>query len=147
MDNYYHHQASANMPHFSGHYRQRGSGFGALAAGIGRFALPLARKFILPAAKKIGRELLVQGAPELIDVVTTKKSPKQALKNTVKKTVRKQTGGGTRRRQKRKTLTNKNSNNRTRRRTFKRAARPLISKSSRTKRSRSDFFSKVLDDR
>ena len=146
MDNYYHHQASANMPHFSGHYRQRGSGFGALAASIGRFALPLARKFILPAAKKIGRELLVQGAPELIDVVTTKKSPKQALKNTVKKTVRKQTGGGTRRRQKRKTLTNKNSNNRTRR-TFKRAARPLISKSSRTKRSRSDFFSKVLDDR
>lgn len=85
MDNYYHHQATANMPHFSGHYRQRGSGFGALAAGIGRFALPLARKFILPAAKKIGRELLVQGAPELLDVVTTKKSPKQALKNTVKK--------------------------------------------------------------
>ena len=85
MDNYYQHQATSTMPHFSGHYRQRGSGFGALAAGIGRFALPLARKFILPAAKKIGRELLVQGAPELLDVVTTKKTPKQALKNTVKK--------------------------------------------------------------
>ena len=104
MDNYNHHQASANMPHFSGHYRQRGSGFGALADGLGRFALPLARKFFLPAAKKIGSELLVKGAPELIDVVTIKKSPKQALKNTVKKTVRKQTGGGTRRRQKKKNL-------------------------------------------
>ena len=80
MDNYYHHQASANMPHFSGHYRQRGSGFGALAAGIGRFALPLARKFILPAAKKIGRELLVQGAPELIDVVTTKNHQNKLLR-------------------------------------------------------------------
>ena len=29
MDSYYHNQA--NIPHFSGHYRQRGSGFGALA--------------------------------------------------------------------------------------------------------------------
>ena len=36
----------------SRHYRQRGSGFGALALGIGRVALPLARKFVIPAAKK-----------------------------------------------------------------------------------------------
>ena len=40
MDAYYHNQAT--MPHFSGQYRQRGSGFGALAMGIGRVALPLA---------------------------------------------------------------------------------------------------------
>ena len=58
MDAYYHNQAT--MPHFSGHYRQRGSGFGALPMGIGRVALPLARKFIIPAAKRIGKELLVQ---------------------------------------------------------------------------------------
>ena len=81
------------MPHFSGHYRQRGSGFGALAAGIGRVALPLARKFIWPAAKRIGRELLVQGAPELVEVATKRKSAKQALKSTVAKTARKQIGG------------------------------------------------------
>ena len=81
------------MPHFSGHYRQRGSGFGALAARIGRVALPLARLFILPAAKRIGRELLKQGVPELVDVVSKKKSPKQALKNTVSNTIKKQTGG------------------------------------------------------
>ena len=55
------------MPYFSGHYRQRGSGFGALAASIGRVALPLARKIIWPAAKRNGRELLVQVAPELVE--------------------------------------------------------------------------------
>ena len=31
MDACYHNQAT--MPHFAGHYRQRGSGFGALAMG------------------------------------------------------------------------------------------------------------------
>ena len=36
--------------------------------------------------KKLGRELLMSAAPELIDVAMKKKSPKQALKNTVTKT-------------------------------------------------------------
>ena len=93
MEAYYSNQASQSMPHFSGHYRQRGSGFGALAAGIGRVVLPLARKFLWPAAKKIGRDLLVQGAAELVEVATKRKSAKQALKNTVAKTARKQKGG------------------------------------------------------
>ena len=72
MDSYYANQATS-LPHFSGHYRQRGSGFGALAAGIGRVALPLARRFILPKAKRIGKELLKQSVPELLDVVSSKK--------------------------------------------------------------------------
>ena len=93
MEAYYSKQASQSMPHFSGHYRQRGSGFGALAAGIGRVALPLARRIIWPAAKRIGRELLVQGAPELVEAATKRKSAKQALKSTVAKTARKQFGG------------------------------------------------------
>ena len=88
MEAYYSNQASQSMPHFSGHYCQRGSGFGALAAGIGRVALPLARRIIWPAAKRIGRELLVQGAPELVEVATKRKSAKQALKSTVAKTAR-----------------------------------------------------------
>ena len=71
MDAYYHNQET--MPHFSGHYRQAGSGFGALAMGIGRVALPLARKFIVPAAKRIGKELLVQAAPEFNRYSTRKK--------------------------------------------------------------------------
>lgn len=145
------------MPHFAVHYRQRGSGFGAFAAGIGRFAFPLARKFILPAAKKIGRELLVQGAPELIDVVTSKKSPKQAIKNTVRKTVQKQVGGGggvrrrrrtravIRRRRRQSPVVRRRRRPVTRSTTKRRLKKSIISKTSRPTRSRSDFFSKVLD--
>ena len=91
MDSYYANQATS-LPHFSGHYRQRGSGFGALAAGIGRVALPLARRFILPTAKRIGKELLKQSVPEILDVVGSKKSPKQAFKNTIAETVKSRLG-------------------------------------------------------
>ena len=49
MEAYYSNQVA--LPHFSSPYRQRGSGFGALAAGIGRFAIPFAREFLFPAAK------------------------------------------------------------------------------------------------
>ena len=81
MDSFHHNQA--NLPYFLGYYRQLGSGFGATALGIGRVALPLARVFVKPAAKKIGKVLLLQTAPELIEVATKRKSPKQALKRTV----------------------------------------------------------------
>ena len=74
MKSYYTNQASS-LPYFSGHYRQRGSGFGALASGIGQIALPLARKFILPAAKHVGKEFLLQSVPQLVDVVSKKKNP------------------------------------------------------------------------
>ena len=73
------------MPHFSGHYRQRGSGFGALAMGIGRVALPLARKFIVPAAKLIGKELLVQAAPELIGHSNQEENAQTSLEKHSKK--------------------------------------------------------------
>ena len=72
MEAYYSNQASQSIPNFSGHYSQRGSSFGALNAGIGRVASPLARKFVWPAAKRLGRELLMQGAPELVEVATKK---------------------------------------------------------------------------
>ena len=91
MEAYY--QQQSVSPYFSGHYRERGSGFGSLAAGIGRVALPIAKKFLWPVAKKVGRELIVQAAPKLIDLVTKKKSPKQAKKLIVQKTLRKQVGG------------------------------------------------------
>ena len=81
MEAHYHNQAT--MPRFSGFYRQRGSNFGALAMGIGREALPLAQKLLVPAAKSIGKELLVQASTELIDIATRKKTLKQALKNDV----------------------------------------------------------------
>ena len=60
---------------------------------MGRTALPIARKFYWPVIKKIGREFIVQAAPGLVEVVTKKRSPKQAIKFTVQKTARKQVGG------------------------------------------------------
>ena len=141
MEAYYSNQASQSMPHFSGHYRQRGSGFGALAAGIGRVALPLARKIIWPAAKRIGRELLVQ----LVEVATKRKSAKQALKSTVAKTARKQFGGSlhsriTRGRQVIKRRRQQYAKPRTYK---KRSTKKIISRKSQPRRSRLDFFSRV----
>ena len=145
MEAYYSNQASQSMPHFSGHYRQRGSGFGALAAGIGRVALPLARKFLWPAAKKIGRDLLVQGAPELVEVATKRKSAKQALKSTVAKTARKQIGGSLQSRiaSGRKIIRRKRRQYTTPNQKRKISTRRIISRKPRPKRSRLDFFSRV----
>ncbi len=129
MEAYYSRQAA--IPHFSGHYRQRGRGFGALAAGIGRFALPLARKFIWPAAKAIGKELFTQSVPEIANVITKKKTPKQAVRSAVKKTIKKQLGAGRVSKKKRPTRQS-----------------PRISRRQRSsRRSRSDFFAKVKNDR
>ena len=137
MDAYYHNQAT--MPHFSGHYRQRSSGFGALAMGIGRVALPLARKFIIPAAKRIGKELLVQAAPEFINIATKTKTPKQALKSTVKNTIKTQVGSG--KKSARKIKKRKTSVKRIRRKTS-----GTISKKRTLPRSRSNFFTRVRND-
>ena len=134
MSSYYHNQA--NLPLFSGHYRQRGVGFGALALGIGRVVLPLARKFVIPAAKKIGKELLLQAAPELIEVATKRKSPKQALKSTVRKTIKKQVVGGSR--------SQKSHPKRTT--VLKRKTRRVIPRKRTAQRSHSDFFKRVKND-
>ena len=127
------------MPYFSGHYRQGGSGFGVLASGIGRIAIPLARKFILPAAKRVGKELLLQSVPELVNVVSKKKSAKQALKNTISNTVKKQTGGSLALRIRRQNRIyrrlSKRSGSKARKSTNMR--KTVISKNKQPKRSRS----------
>ena len=144
MEAYYSNQASQSMPHFSGHYRQRGSGFGALAAGIGRVALPLAGRIKWPAAKRIGRELLVQGAPELVEVATKRKSAKQALKSTVAKTARKQFGGSLHSRITRGRQVIKRRRQYAKPRTYKkRFTKKIISRKPQPRRSRLDFFSRV----
>ena len=76
METYYTRQPM--MPHFSGKARQRGSGIGSLALGVGRVALPFAKKVLLPAVKSIGKELFVQNLPELMEVATKKNSPKSS---------------------------------------------------------------------
>ena len=91
MYSYYSHQAI--MPHFTGHARQRCGGFGSLVLGVGRVALPFAKKILLPAVQSIGKELFVQSLPEVLEGTTKKKSFKRAAKAALKKTVKKQIGG------------------------------------------------------
>ena len=56
------------LPHFTGYSRQRGSGIGSLAAGVDRVALPFAKKFLLPTVKSIGKDLIANTLPELVEV-------------------------------------------------------------------------------
>ena len=61
------------LPYYRGIGRQRGRGFGALAQIIGRTAILFLRKFILPAAKRVGADLLEFAVPEVADVFSGKK--------------------------------------------------------------------------
>ena len=115
MNAYYTRQAV--LPHFTGYSRQRGSGIGSLAAGVGRVALPFAKKFLLPAVKSIGKDLIANTLPELVEVAFKKKSPKQAANSAIRKTIKKQIGGSRKRR--------------------------VIKRKRKSARSRSNFFSKV----
>ena len=75
MESFYANQATT-LPRFSEHYRQRGSDL-ALATCIGHVALLFARRFFLPTAKRMGKELLKQIVPEIMVVVRSEKTPKQ----------------------------------------------------------------------
>ena len=79
---------------FLGHARQRGRGFGALAQTLGRTAIPFIKKYIVPAAKRIGADLFEIAAPEIGKVVSGRKKHKTFAKDMGTKTVRKQLRGG-----------------------------------------------------
>ena len=85
------------LPYYKGIGRQRGRGFGALAQVIGRTAIPFLRKYIVPAAKRVGADLLEFAVPEVADVVSGKKNFKTAAKSVGRQTLRKQLGEGSRR--------------------------------------------------
>ena len=72
--------------------RQRKRGFGALAQDIGRTSIPYLRKYIVPAAKRIGAELLEVAAPEIGEVINGRKSFKSAAKSEGKQILKKQLG-------------------------------------------------------
>ena len=82
------------LPYCKGIGRRRGRGFGALAQVIWRTAIPFLRKYIVPAAKRVGADLLEFGVPEVADVVSGKKNFKTAAKGVGRQTLRKQLGGG-----------------------------------------------------
>ena len=60
---------------------RRGRGFGALAQVIGRTAIPFLRKYIVPAAKRVGADLLKFAGPEIAEVVSGRKNFKTAAKS------------------------------------------------------------------
>ena len=88
------------IPYYRGVGRQRGRGFGALAQVIGRIAIPFLRKYIVPAAKRVGADLLEYAMPEIAEVVSGRKNIKSAAKSVGRQTLRKQLseGQGSRRR-------------------------------------------------
>ena len=62
------------LPYYKGIGRQKGREFGALAQVIGRTTIPFLRKYIVPAAKRVGADLLEFAVPEVADVVSGKKN-------------------------------------------------------------------------
>ena len=120
-------QTSPDFPIFRGHARQRGRGFGALAQTLGRTAIPFIKKYIVPAAKRIGADLYEIAAPETGEVVSRRKKLETFAKNVGAKTVRKQLGCG-----------KKKSKRRTDR--TRSISRKSISKNSR---SRKDIFDNI----
>ena len=77
------------MPFHRGVGRQRRWGFGALAQVIGRTAIPFLPKYIVPAAKRVGADLLKFAVPESAEVVSGRKSFKTAAKRVGRQTLRK----------------------------------------------------------
>ena len=86
------------IPFYRGVGRQRGRGFVVLAEVIGRTAIPFLRKYIVPAAKRVGADLFKFAVPENAEVVTGKKNFKTAAKSLGRQTLRKKLGEGSRRR-------------------------------------------------
>ena len=56
------------IPYYRAVERQRGRGFGAVAQVVERTAVPFLRKFVVPAAKRIGADMLEFAVPEIAEV-------------------------------------------------------------------------------
>ena len=110
--------ADSDLLYYRGYSRQRGRGFGALAQTIGRTAIPFLRRYVVPAEKRVGADLLDIAAPE-----TGKKKFKSVAADVGKKTLRKRLGGGKVRK--------------------RRIIRRIPPKTSRRRRTRRDIFSKL----
>ena len=100
MSGSFHKQNPLNN-YYRGPVRQRGSGIGSLALKVARHALPLLSKYVLPSAKRVGKDFALNLLPEVFDVVTgrggepaTSSSIKKAVKRAAGKTVKKQLGTG-----------------------------------------------------
>ena len=89
------------IPFYRAVGRQRGRGLGALSQVIGRTAIPFLRKYVVPAAKRVGADLLEFAVPEIAEVVSGRKNFNTAAKSVGKPTLREQLGKGSRSKQRR----------------------------------------------
>ena len=94
MDTHYEAQIgfSNNVQAHGGPARQFGSGaagLGALAVRVGWCALPLVKKYALPLAKKLGRNLVTAAIPEIGQIIAGKKKIKKAAKDSVNRSISK----------------------------------------------------------
>ena len=89
------------IPYYRTVGRQRGRGFGALAQVIGRTAIPFLRKYVVPAAKRVGADLLEFAVPEIAEVVSGRKRFKTAAKSVGKQILENKLGEGSRSKQRR----------------------------------------------
>ena len=77
------------IPFYRGVGRQRGRGFGAPAHVSGVTAIPFLRKYIVPAAKRVGADLLEFAAPDIAEVVSGRKNIRTAAESVGRQTLRK----------------------------------------------------------
>ena len=78
---HYAEQVGGQSPYFSGHLTQSGYGFGNFLGGLARKSLPFLRKTALPLLKSAAKELFKTSNEVLGDVLSSKKSFEQSLRD------------------------------------------------------------------
>ena len=97
----YYSQKGGNIPVFRGRLSQKGYGLGGILGSIVRRVLPVIlnqmlsnpKKYAIPLVKKgaieLGKHALKTGAVSIADVITKKKSPKQAISDQTQEVTKK----------------------------------------------------------
>ena len=76
------------LPYYKGVGGQRIRGFGTLAQIVGRTVIPFLKKHVVPAARRIGADMLGFAVPEIADVVSGEQNFKAAAKNVGRQTLK-----------------------------------------------------------
>ena len=145
MSGSFHKQNPLNN-YYRGPVIQRGSGIGSLALKVARHALPLLSKYVLPSAKRVGKDFALNLLPEVFDVVTgrcgepaTSSSIKKAVKRAAGKTVKKQLGTGAAKKKRRQQSVGKSSKTKNSR-TAKKGRKKTTTTQKTQRRKKIDIF-------
>ena len=143
MSGSFHKQNLLNK-YYRGPVRQRGRCIGSLALKVARHALPLLSKYVLPSAKRVGKDFALNLLPEVFDVVTggestTSSTIKKAVKRAAGKTVKKQLGPGAAKKKRRRQSVGKSSKTNNSR-TEKKGRKKTTTTKKTQKRKKIDIF-------